>query len=83
MEYHIIDLEDKEYQIVLGRRWLAEADPDMIFSAGVWRYRKVTPKITVEEPKRFKKSMRKHLTMLVMYRPEPDGGSTLEIPEQY
>jgi transposase InsO family protein len=83
LEYYIIDLEDEEYQAVLGRQWLAQADPDIILSAGAWRYRNEAPLIKIEDPARFAKSMRTNLTMMIMYRPDADDDGKVGIPKQY
>jgi hypothetical protein len=80
--YHITDLQSTEYQAVLGRRWMKQADTDLVMTAGTWRYRKGVPDVTLERPERFSKTMRNTLTLMVMFRPEPDGEPEA-LPSQY
>ncbi|KAF7116923.1 hypothetical protein CNMCM5793_005553 [Aspergillus hiratsukae] len=81
--YNIIDLETNEYQVILGRRWLCPVDPDITLSAGTWRYRTGQPKIKVERPERFVKTMRQGLTLMMIYQPEDTSAAASEIPHQY
>ena len=80
--YHITDIQSTEYQAILGRRWMRQADTDLVLTAGTWRYRAGTPKVTLERPERFSKTMRNTLTMMVMFRPEADGEPEA-LPPQY
>jgi hypothetical protein len=34
--YYVINMEDHNYQIILGRPWLRAADPDLILLASTW-----------------------------------------------
>jgi hypothetical protein len=83
LTYYVIDMEDRDYQVVLGRPWLRAADPDLILSASTWRYRKQTPQIVIEQPRQFAKTMKTNLTMMVMYRPEAIGEAVVGLPRHY
>jgi hypothetical protein len=36
VKYYVINLHHNDYQAILGRRWLAQVDPDIVVSAGTW-----------------------------------------------
>jgi hypothetical protein len=76
-------MEDRDYQVVLGRPWLRAADPDLILLASTWRYCKQTPQIVIEQPRQFAKTMKTNLTMMVMYRPEAVGEAVAGLPRRY
>jgi hypothetical protein len=81
--YYVINMEDHDYQVVLGRPWLRAADPDLILLASTWQYCKQTPQIVIEQPCQFAKTMKTNLTMMVMYRPEAVGEVVAGLPRRY
>lgn len=81
--FYVIDLAADQYQAVLGRKWMAYADPDILLSLGNWHWRKQSKEVHLEGAETFFRSMKRNPTIMVMYRPQPDGGPEPGLPSQY
>jgi hypothetical protein len=67
VKYHVINLYNNDYQAILGRRWLAQVDLDIIMSAGTWQYHHGSLKIIIKKLKYFLKHIRNALMIMVMH----------------